>query len=228
MYILWYLVLTWMLLDASGLLWIPPNDSGKEVKVEIQEFFVWSIKNKQMNRVKPMYARERGPLAHELVVCYKGVSMGGWIPCQPLWGKYLFSATLQPKPASASFLKKKTRLEFFQEGFYLNQKNVKVTARIKTKSESCSILCKLFRLQTRGWGSSCLVWMPPHTGSLINTLFNDASWLTRHPRVKQSTTTCCAGVLDISWFLVLLLPDWYVYLIGGGPHTELWGRPHMN
>ena len=25
----------------------------------------------------PMYARERGPLAHELVVCYKGVSMGG-------------------------------------------------------------------------------------------------------------------------------------------------------
>ena len=81
-------------------------------------------------------------------------------------------------------------------------------------------MCKLFRLQTRGWGSSCLVWMPPHTGSLINTLFNDASWLTRHPRVKQSTATYCAGVLDISsWFLVLLLLDWYVYLIGGGPHT---------
>ena len=105
-----YLVMT---LDASGLLWMPPNDSGKEGKVEIQGFFVWSIKNMQMNRVKPMYARERGPLAHELVVCYKGVSMGGWIPCQPLWGKYLFSATLQPKPASASFLKKKTKTWIF-------------------------------------------------------------------------------------------------------------------
>ena len=33
--------------------------------------------------------QEKGPLAHELVVCYKGVSMGGWIPCQPALGKYL-------------------------------------------------------------------------------------------------------------------------------------------
>ena len=33
------------------------------------------------------------------------------------------------------------------------------------------------------------------------------------PHVKQSTTTCCSGIHDISWFLAYLLSDCYVLLM---------------
>ena len=46
--------------------------------------------------------------------------------------------------------------------------------------------------------------IPPHVSFPINTPFNNASLLSRYPRVKQSTTTAHARTHDTLWFLVLL------------------------
>ena len=71
---------------------------------------------------------------------------------------------------------------------------------------------------------------------------------TQCSHVKQSTTTCCSRIHDISWFLAYLLSDcyvllmriyinifyksyqslWYVYLIRGRLLEELPGQPGMN